>query len=1846
MTRVTSGLPIFRVRRALPGLALPAISAAIAIAVIAGGASPRPGGARGARPRAGATGHRVAGRAAPATAELAAVPVGARAVVSATLGAAQQRFRVDRRHGILRAWGGGLSTSFTGAGAVVRAGGLRWRLAVGGPLRGLGGRLARIRPAAAAGSRVVYRAGAVEEWFANGPLGLEQGFTLRAPPRAGGAATVTVPVGRLPPGTRVRLAAGGGGATIAVGGQAVLSYGGLAIRDAGGGSLRGAIERVGRSLVIAVDLRGARYPVTIDPLLQSATLTSGDSGGALGSGAVAIDGGTIVAGAWQYPNGAKNGAAYVFVEPASGWADMTTYTARLTDAGAAAGDALGQSVGISGDTIVAGAHGNGYADVFVKPAAGWASTTTPTATLSDAAITGNTGFGHAVAIDGDTIAVGDPADSGADGLVDVYVRPAAGWDGGGTPPATDTVPTARLTDSTFSSGSAIEGELGTSVAVSGGTIAAGAVTWRANNTGAPQTGAVLVFAEPGGGWAAGGTSQHQVAVLTPGAASFSGSPELGAAVAIDQDTIVAGAPNWSGTAPAQNDIGAAYVYQEPAAGWTGATQDAVLTPSDGTAQESFGATVAVSGATVVAGAPFAGTNDTGAVYVFQRPASGWADATEGQKLTGTGSPSELGNAVAIAGGTVVAAADPGADGSLYLFGDQPLSVSAALPPGTVGTAYDASATAAGGTSPYTWSATGLPAGLTLDATSGAITGTPASAGSFPVGVTATDAYGQSATAQTTIAVSAPAGTTTTGTTTTRSGPSPSIVHAPTVAPASPHAGQTLSCTGDSFTGLGVPSVITATWFQKIPVLHSTTIFTVGQVASGRSYVVPDDTAGTGIYCEVQATAASGAVLTTDSNTVVVAATKPTLATLAMLVTHGNPAPAIDATLGTGSFNYCTTGAWQHHPTKYSYAWYIVPTLTAPVSSGKLLAVAQGTVITTAAEGGYLVCQVTAANSAGSTTALSNRYFVLEPDLGFTIDAMEVTQGIQTPELPTRVGLGTHVSYQGVPLPWSGGAPVRTLLAAGHTTVVRVYVTSTVPIGAHSAPAMTLSADANGQPLGTIAPDQVPPSSAIPLGPFTTKLAIAQRTNATGAYTFTLPPSWTDPPGGNVSFAAQLTSLPGTITCGVACIDRRTLTLGPEHFNQTTQVDIDQLGIVVYTGHGSCPGRGCYAPSGFPGIDPRWQQVQAETALPIEVRPTGVALDGTGIVNADSITAGFPCLTNCTHTHAGDLTDPNAPLYHWQLGQLEPMVTSWGDNNDDNTARYPFAMVTSAFASCCFNGGVTAGSTYNADVNLLGSTERILYGDAQPQSLSTDSRPFTGIAHELLHGLGFKHDDIGTCGGDANSNGGSENWTWPSDVAGEPANEGDLDGIGLDTSFVPSPYRIIDSPAVDPSAAQVWDLMSYCPKGTSSETNHWVAVRNWNREIAFAAPQPVSAVRTARPRATAGAAAATAAGVPGTAAAGGGLPATTAAAGSLAVSAVSEVGVPGALQLSVMPSTAGPTPPAAAGEYQLVGLDRAGQVVARAGATGTLLHVDGSEPDVLIAGRLPATDVAEVRVLDGGTELTDIKAAARPPAVRLLTPRRGATVGGRHGVTIRWRSRTDSGRPLQATVEYSPDGGHHWHAVYLGADRGHALLPSGFLSASRRARLRLYISDGFGVTVITSAPFTARGAPPSVSVADPTRGLRVQAGASVTLRAAAFDDTGAALRGRALVWRAGRTVIGHGTVTAAASLPAGRYRITVTARDRDGRTTVSSPVLVTVLPSPPVVTRMRAPSRTSSRAKRVTLKLSLLTAAQVTIGDQHWAVGSRPHALSVRVKPGRAPLVLVVHLRSGRYTGAFPVTIAR
>jgi hypothetical protein len=60
--------------------------------------------------------------------------------------------------------------------------------------------------------------------------------------------------------------------------------------------------------------------------------------------------------------------------------------------------------------------------------------------------------------------------------------------------------------------------------------------------------------------------------------------------------------------------GAAYFFAKPSSGWVNATSAGELIASDGAAFDNLGVSVAVSGSTIVAGAPKSST--PGSAYVF------------------------------------------------------------------------------------------------------------------------------------------------------------------------------------------------------------------------------------------------------------------------------------------------------------------------------------------------------------------------------------------------------------------------------------------------------------------------------------------------------------------------------------------------------------------------------------------------------------------------------------------------------------------------------------------------------------------------------------------------------------------------------------------------------------------------------------------------------------------------------------------------------------------------------------------------------------------------------------------------------------------------------------------------------------------------------------------------------------------------------------------------------------------------------------------------------------------------------------------------------------------------------
>jgi hypothetical protein len=273
---------------------------------------------------------------------------------------------------------------------------------------------------------------------------------------------------------------------------------------------------------------------------------------------------------------------------------------------------------------------------------------------SDGAIADH--FGTSVAVQGDTMVVGAPgADvavgGSARGAVYVFTLSGSTW-----------TQTAKLTASDGADGD----HLGTSVDIDGDKIVAGA---EGDDS---EAGSAYIFNRTG-------SPTTQVAKLT--ASDRHSLDALGTAVAIDGDTIVAGAPGKNSSMAIGSQEGQGAVYTFASSCVSACTQTAKLTATEGLTDVGFdfggdflGASVDIDGDSIVAGAPrdtqeAAGSNNRkGALFTFTR--TGASTRTETAKLTVTPpQDGNLGDSVAINQNTIVGG-DEQADsafGAAYTF---------------------------------------------------------------------------------------------------------------------------------------------------------------------------------------------------------------------------------------------------------------------------------------------------------------------------------------------------------------------------------------------------------------------------------------------------------------------------------------------------------------------------------------------------------------------------------------------------------------------------------------------------------------------------------------------------------------------------------------------------------------------------------------------------------------------------------------------------------------------------------------------------------------------------------------------------------------------------------------------------------------------------------------------------------------------------------------------------------------------------------------------------------------------------------------------------------------------------
>lgn len=508
----------------------------------------------------------------------------------------------------------------------------------------------------AEGNRIRYERPEFEEWYLNGPLGVEQGFVLEEPLSCAGTKVIAMRMGGDLRAELDDVDGDGQGESIRFvrpDGTAALGMAHLYVHDAEGKRVPAWLSVDLGNIAIHVDDAGAKYPLDVDPLITVIEVKipnpAGGTNEQFGYG-LAFSGNTVVVGAPKSDDfGTDSGSAYVFVRQSPGvWVQQGP---KLVPNDGRPGQWFGFSVALSGDTAVLTApydNDNGTAAgaayVFVRAGNVW----TQQAKLKPSPFRVGDVFGISGAISGDRLIIGahgadSPANGNESGAAYTFTRTAGVWTQEQRIIANDGKP----------------GELfGATVAISGQTVGVGAVY---DDDLGFHSGSMYMFSSNGVSWV-----QRQKLLAPDGAAGDIFSYWA----VVSSDTMVVSAALYD-DGVANSDFGAAFVYVNEAGGWTfkqklvatdrrpgdwfgshvalegnalavGAQQTdefgvdsgsaywyvrdasgtwnlrSKLLPAPGTAGDRFGWTVGVSGELAAVGAPFDDSRgvDSGAVYIF------------------------------------------------------------------------------------------------------------------------------------------------------------------------------------------------------------------------------------------------------------------------------------------------------------------------------------------------------------------------------------------------------------------------------------------------------------------------------------------------------------------------------------------------------------------------------------------------------------------------------------------------------------------------------------------------------------------------------------------------------------------------------------------------------------------------------------------------------------------------------------------------------------------------------------------------------------------------------------------------------------------------------------------------------------------------------------------------------------------------------------------------------------------------------------------------------------------------------------------------------------------------------
>lgn len=244
------------------------------------------------------------------------------------------------------------ASTVASGGFRISTGDVSWSLNVLGIGYGADVRPLPAATATASANRVEYDHGEVVQWYVNGPMGLQQGFTLDARPGGDGeGGPLTIALG-VDGGVTARALADGSSVELAPpDGPPVATYGGLIAYDSAGRSIPATMtvdaSPAGPIIAIHVDDSQAVYPLVVDPYIARSSIATPTINPGEGRVSMSDDGSTIVFGADKVvdSSGLTAGAVFVYEKSGGSWAE----SGRI-EAGSPSHDGgFGRSAAISGD---------------------------------------------------------------------------------------------------------------------------------------------------------------------------------------------------------------------------------------------------------------------------------------------------------------------------------------------------------------------------------------------------------------------------------------------------------------------------------------------------------------------------------------------------------------------------------------------------------------------------------------------------------------------------------------------------------------------------------------------------------------------------------------------------------------------------------------------------------------------------------------------------------------------------------------------------------------------------------------------------------------------------------------------------------------------------------------------------------------------------------------------------------------------------------------------------------------------------------------------------------------------------------------------------------------------------------------------------------------------------------------------------------------------------------------------------------------------------------------------------------------------------------------------------------